>query len=65
MEGYKYVASYYPLTSAGSWWQNNKINEFIDKGATCRQVSARVSGRDPANGLQGRLAYYAKACNCI
>lgn len=65
MQGCKYVASYYPFTSAGFWWHNNKINQFIDGGATCRQVSAKVSGKDPANGLQERLAYYSKACQCI
>jgi predicted chitinase len=41
------------------------MNAFIDKGASCRQVSAKVNGRDPANGLQDRLNYYAKAQRVI
>jgi putative chitinase len=65
MEGVNYVASVYPFTSAGFWWHNNKINDFIAQGATCRQVSAKVNGRDPANGLADRLNYYSKACSCI
>jgi predicted chitinase len=61
MDGAAYVGATYPFTSAGFWWHNNAINAFVDQGASCRQVSARVSGRDPANGLADREAYYARA----
>jgi putative chitinase len=64
-EGVNYVALKYPFSSAGFWWMNNRINPLIDKGATCRQVSARVNGKDPANGLQDRLHYYNKAIAVI
>jgi predicted chitinase len=61
MEGCDYVASNYPFTSAGFWWHENHINSFIENGATCREVSARVNGKDPANGLEDREAYFEKA----
>lgn len=64
MEGVDYVAKMYPFTSAGFWWRDNKMNQFVDSGATCRQVSARVSGRDPANGLEDRERCYQLACQC-
>jgi putative chitinase len=65
MEGVNYVSVTYPFTSAGFWWHNNKINALVDSGASCRKVSERVNGRDPANGLQDRLNYYAKAQKVI
>ncbi|MBN8561050.1 MAG: hypothetical protein J0L70_11035 [Leptolyngbya sp. UWPOB_LEPTO1] len=65
MEGVDYVAAIYPFTSAGFWWQNNNMNRFIDLGATCRQVSAKVNGKDPANGLEDRERCYALACSAI
>jgi len=65
MQGVAYVAVTYPFTSAGFWWYDNKLNAFVDQGATCREVSARVNGRDPANGLDERQAYYDKACQVI
>ena len=61
MEGAKYVSEKYPLTSAGFWWHRNKMNAFVDSGASCRRVSARVNGIDPANGLADREAYYSRA----
>lgn len=61
MDGAAYVANKYPFTSAGFWWHLNGINAYCDSGATCRQISARVNGRDPANGLADREAYYARA----
>ena len=63
--GAKYVARTYPFSSAGFWWKLNRINSLIDKGATCRQVSARVNGRDPANGLKDRISYFTRACRVI
>ena len=61
MLGHTYVSSKYPFTSAGFWWHMNGMNPICDSGASCRQVSARVNGRDPANGLSEREAYYARA----
>ena len=65
MEGCDYVASNYPFTSAGFWWNNNHMNSLVDSGATCRQVSKRVNGRDPANGLKEREDYFAVAVKVI
>ena len=65
MEGADYVSVRYPFTSAGFWWQQNGINAFVDSGASCRQISARVNGRDPANGLAERERLFAAATNII
>ncbi|MEB3193660.1 MAG: C39 family peptidase [Cyanobacteriota bacterium] len=61
MEGCSYVANHYPFTSAGFWWHNNRMNEEVDGGASCRRISRLVNGRDPANGLSDRETYFAKA----
>ena len=61
MEGCAYVAATYPFTSAGFWWHLNRMNMLVDQGASCRQISARVNGRDPANGLADREAYFSRA----
>ena len=65
MEGAVFVSVRYPFTSAGFWWHLNAINAFVDQGATCRQVSAKVNGRDPANGLADREAYFTRAVAAI
>jgi predicted chitinase len=65
MDGAAYVASRYPFSSAGFWWHQNAINAFVDQGASCRQVSAKVNGRDPANGLADREAYFTRAAAAI
>jgi predicted chitinase len=65
MDGAAYVSARYPFTSAGFWWHLNAINAFVDQGASCRQVSAKVNGRDPANGLADREACYARAVAAI
>jgi putative chitinase len=65
MEGCSYVASQYPFTSAGFWWNKNHMNSLVDSGASCRQISERVNGRDPANGLQEREDYFATATKFI
>ena len=65
MEGAPYVATKDPFTSAGFWWHLNAINAFVDQGANCRQVSAKVNGRDPANGLTDRESYFARAVAAI
>jgi len=63
MNGVNYVAEKYPFTISGFWWMTNKLNELCDSGATCRQISARVNGRDPANGLVDRDKYYQLCCD--
>jgi len=65
MDGAAYVSIRYPFTSAGFWWHLNAINAFVDQGASCRQVSAKVNGRDPANGLADREAYFARSVAAI
>jgi predicted chitinase len=65
MDGAAYVANRYPFTSAGFWWHLNAINAFVDQGASCRQVSAKVNGRDPANGLADREAFFTRAVAAI
>ena len=65
MSGAAYVANRYPFTSAGFWWQQNAINAFVDQGASCRQVSKKVNGRDPANGLADREVYFYRAVAAI
>lgn len=61
MLGHTYVAAKYPFTSAGFWWYQNGMNAICDSGASYRQVSAKVNGRDPANGLTDRETYFARA----
>ena len=65
MTGCSYVAQRYPFTSAGFWWHNNRANQLVDGGASCRRVSQLVNGRDPANGLEDREHYFAKATAVI
>lgn len=65
MEGCGYVSTNYPFTSAGYWWHLNGMNVLVDQGATCRQISARVNGRDPANGLADREDYFSRAIEYI
>ena len=61
MEGVDYVATNLPWTSAGFWWSNNDMSNFINnKGATVEQVSARVNGKHPANGLSDRQYYFSR-----
>lgn len=65
MNGVDYVAANYPFSISGFWWMTNKMNELCDRGATCRQVSARVNGTDPANGLADREKYYKRCLEII
>lgn len=65
MEGCDYVSSRYPFTSAGFWWHSNGMNSLVDSGASCRKISARVNGRDPANGLADREKYFSLATQFI
>jgi len=66
MEGVDYVASIYPFASAGFWWWDNKMSEYINnEGADIYQVSTAVNGANPANGIEDRIYYYNKACNLL
>jgi predicted chitinase len=65
MNGVDYVATNYPFSVSGFWWMSNNMNQLCDSGATCRQVSARVNGRDPANGLADREKYYKRCLEII
>ena len=64
-EGCLYVATHLGFTASGFWWDMNKINQMCDRGASCRQISARVNGRDPANHLKERERFYLIACKVI
>lgn len=65
MDGVDYVAVHYPMSSAAFWWWNNKMSRFVAKGATVQQVSTRVNGANPANGLSDRIYYYKRAKEVI
>lgn len=65
MEGVNYVAATYPFTASAHWWHVNGLNQMIDRGATVEQVSRRVNGKHPANGLSDRKRYYAIALKVI
>jgi predicted chitinase len=41
--GANYVAKYYPWSSAGQWWTDNKMNKYVDKGASVTEISKRVN----------------------
>lgn len=63
MEGVKYVAEKYPMTSAGYWWHSHGMNAFCDKKPTVEQVTRIVNGG--VNGLEERKKYFIKCCNVI
>ncbi len=56
MEGVDYVAENLPFTSAGYWWEDNRMNELIDGGADVLAVTKRVNGG--TNHLSERQRYY-------
>lgn len=63
MEGVDYVSVTYPFTSAGFWWQDNKMNALCDKNPTVEQVTKRVN--PGLKGLADREMYYARALKVI
>ena len=63
MEGVDYVAENLPFTSAGYWWEDNRMNELIDGGADVLAVTKRVNGG--INGLADRQHYYDICLNVI
>ena len=63
MQGVDYVAEHYPFSSAGFWWQNNKMNQLSDTNPTVRDVTVRVNGG--TNGLADREMYYQRSLTAI
>jgi predicted chitinase len=64
-QGVDYVADKYSMSSAAFWWSNNNMSAYIADGATVEQVSTRVNGANPANGLADRIYYYGRAKEVI
>ena len=62
-EGQDYVATRYPFTSAGWFWQINKLNDLVDRGGTVQDVTQVVNGGQ--NGIDDRLNYYYTAVAVI
>lgn len=63
MEGVDYVADTYPFTSAGAWWEANRMNDLIDSGASVEDVTRRVNGG--YNGLDDRKYYYNRCLQVV
>ena len=62
--GCTYVAETYPMTSAGVWWNANRMNELCDRpGVTVKEVTRAVNGG--YNGLADREHYYQVALQHI
>lgn len=56
MDGVDYVASKYPFTSAGFFWEINNLNKLCDANASVEQVTRIINGG--LNGLADRKKYY-------
>ena len=63
MQGVDYVAERYPFSSAGFWWQNNRMNPLCDQNPSVREVTLRVNGG--TNGLDDREMYYQRCLKAI
>ena len=63
MQGVDYVAEHYPFSSAGFWWQNNKMNQLCDSSPSVKDVTLRVNGG--TNGLANREMYYQRCVVAI
>jgi predicted chitinase len=63
MQGVDYVAEHYPFSSAGFWWQNNRMNELCDTNPSVRDVTLRVNGG--TNGLEDREMYCQRSLKAI
>ena len=63
MTGVDYVAKNYPFTSAGYWWQSNRMNPLCDTNPSVRTVTLRVNGG--VNGLADREMYYARCLRAL
>ncbi len=61
--GVRYVAKRYAGSITGYWWMRNRMNEYIDKGESVRQITRRVNGG--LNGLKDRQKYYERACKVL
>jgi predicted chitinase len=63
MDGYKYVAENYPMTSAGFWWFNAGLNKICDTNPSVKAVTKIVNGG--YNGLADRERYYQRCLEII
>ncbi len=63
MQGVDYVADHYPYSSAGFWWENNKMNQLCDSDPSVKKVTLRVNGG--TNGLAEREMYYERCLVAI
>jgi putative chitinase len=63
MQGVDYVAEHYPFSSAGFWWQKNKMNQLCDSSPSVKDVTLRVNGG--TNGLADREMYYQRCLGAI
>ncbi|MFO0139217.1 MAG: glycoside hydrolase family 19 protein [Cyanobacteriota bacterium] len=63
MQGVDYVADHYPFSSAGFWWESNKMNQLCDSDPSVKKVTLRVNGG--TNGLAERDMYYERCLAAI
>jgi predicted chitinase len=63
MQGVSYVAAKYPFSSAGYWWQSNRMNALCDGSPSVEAVTRRVNGG--VNGLEERTMYYNRCLKII
>jgi putative chitinase len=56
VQGASYTAAKYPFCSAGWFWQQNKLNNTADRGATVKIITRIINGG--LNGLAEREHYF-------